>query len=200
MKWKLDYKLCKIVTLTGLMNKTIKIWKNVKINTSFQKNFMLSNWIEIWDNVFLNWLNGFYCSEDNRVIIGKYCSIAIWATFVASMGHNYHQLSTYVWEFFQDKFENLWETIKIWNDVWIWRYAIILKWVTVGDWAVVWAWAVVTKDVPPYAIVWWNPAKIIKYRFDEKTIKELQQAEWRNRDVKKIKENYNLEFIKNRGE
>ena len=75
-----------------------------------------------------------------------------------------------------------------------------MKWVTIGDWAVVWAWAIVTKDVPPYAIVWWNPARIIKYRFDEKTVEKLQQSEWRNRDVKKIKENYNLEFIRNRGE
>lgn len=199
MKWRLDYYWCKTVTLTGLINKTIKIWKNVEKSTSFKPNTdILCGWLEIGDNVSLGWLNDFYCSEDNRVIIGKYCSIAVWATFIADMSHNYHQLSTYVWKFFGDKLENLWWTINIWNDVRIWRYAIILKWVTIGDWAVVWAWAIVTKDVPPYAIVWWNPAKIIKYRFDEETIKKIQQTEWRDWDEEKIKTNYNLEFIKNK--
>jgi serine acetyltransferase len=53
----------------------------------------------------------------------------------------------------------------------------------------------VTKDVPPYAIVVRNPAKVIKYRFDDITIKKLLTSEWRNRDKEKIKQNYNLEFI-----
>ena len=197
MRWKLSYNLCKVVTLTGLMNKSIIIWKNVKINTSYQSYPILWEWIEIGDNVYLNWLNDFYSDKDNRVIIWKYCSIAVWATFIAKMGHNYHQLSTYVWETFKDEFEDYWWNINIWNDVRIWRYAIILKWVTIGNWAVVWAWSVVTKNVPPYAIVWWNPAKIIKYRFDEKTIKEIQKSERWNRDEEKIKSNYNLEFLRN---
>ena len=92
MKWNLDYELCKIITLTDLISKTIKIWKNVKINSSFQKNYMLSQWIEIGDNVFLNWLNGFYSSKDNRIIIGKYCSIAVGATFIEDMRHNYQHM------------------------------------------------------------------------------------------------------------
>ena len=64
------------------------------------------------------------------------------------------------------------------NDVWIGFGAVILNGVSIGDGAVVAAGAVVTKDVPPYAVVGGNPAKIIKYRFDEKTINKLLELKW----------------------
>lgn len=106
--------------------------------------------------------------------------------------HDYSKLSTY-----NHFIPQVWgANINIWNDVRIWKNAIVMKGVTVWTWAVIWAWAVVTKDVPPYAIVAWNPAKIIKYRFDDKTIQKLLKSERWNRDLEKIKQNYNLEFIK----
>ena len=196
MKWNLDYSVCKIITLTQLINKSIKIWKNVKISQF--NNPWFPSWIEINDYVRLNWLNWFYADEKHRVIIGKFCSIAIWATFIAKMHHNHKQLSTYIYDELENLQDEIWETITIWNDVRIWRYAIILKWVNIWNWAVIWAWAVVTKDVPPYAIVWWNPAKIIKYRFDEKTIGKLQKSEWWNRDINKIIENLLFTISKKR--
>ena len=198
MKWEIDYNTLKIIHLTDLANKTIKIWKNVKINSFW--NPSLWKWIEIGDYTifnWLNWLNWLYYDENYQIIIGKFCSIAVWATFIAKMHHNYNNLSTYVnWDF-RDCPKKTWWTIIVWNDVRIWRYAIILKWVHIWTWAVIWAWAVVTKDVPPYAIVWWNPAKIIKYRFDNVTIKKLLESERWNRNIEKIKENYNLEFLNN---
>lgn len=64
------------------------------------------------------------------------------------------------------------------NDVWIGTGAIILKGVTVGDGAVIASGAVVTKDVPPYAIVGGVPAKIIKFRFDARTIEKMEKIKW----------------------
>ena len=80
-------------------------------------------------------------------------------------------------------------SVIIGNDVWIGAGAILLEGVTVGDGAVVAAGALVSKDVPPYAIVGGVPAKIIKYRFDEKTIKFLKDLEWWEKDENWINEN-----------
>lgn len=68
--------------------------------------------------------------------------------------------------------------IIIGNDVWIGYEAVILSGVTIGDGAVIGCRAVVTKDVPPYTIVGGVPAKPIRKRFDEETIKELQKIKW----------------------
>jgi len=61
------------------------------------------------------------------------------------------------------------------DDVWIGAKAIILKNVTIGKGAVVGAGAVVTKNVPPYAIVVGNPAKIVKMRFSKNQIDEHEK-------------------------
>lgn len=66
------------------------------------------------------------------------------------------------------------------NDVWIGRSAIILSGVKVGDGAVVGAGSVVTKDVPSYAIVAGNPAKLIRFRFEATVIHELEKIMWWN--------------------
>lgn len=58
------------------------------------------------------------------------------------------------------------------NDVWVGTRAIILSGVVIGKGAVIAAGAIVTKNVPPYAIVGGNPAKIIKYRFSNDDIKK----------------------------
>lgn len=70
------------------------------------------------------------------------------------------------------------EGITIENDVWIGYHATILNGITIHNGAVVAAGAVVTHDVPPYAIVGGVPAKVIKYRFDEKTINKLLELKW----------------------
>lgn len=64
------------------------------------------------------------------------------------------------------------------NDVWVGTGALILPGVRVGDGAVVAAKSVVTKDVPPYAIVGGNPARIIKYRFSDVLIEKLLNIKW----------------------
>ena len=67
---------------------------------------------------------------------------------------------------------------KIGNDVWLGAGASILAGVKIGDGAIVAAGAVVTKDVPPYAIVGGVPARVIKYRFGEATIRKLLSLQW----------------------
>lgn len=64
------------------------------------------------------------------------------------------------------------------NDVWIGSRVIVKSGVKIGDGAIVGSGSVVTKDVPPYAIVVGCPAKIIKFRFDDNTIKALIESQW----------------------
>ena len=72
------------------------------------------------------------------------------------------------------------------NDVWFGRECMILPGIKIGDGAVIAARAVVVQDVPPYAVVGGNPAKIIKYRFSEEIIEELLKIQWWNWDLDKI--------------
>lgn len=72
------------------------------------------------------------------------------------------------------------KNIIIGNDVWIGVETIIMDGVKIGDGAVVGARAVVTKDVPPYAIVVGQPAKITRYRFNQDVIQRLEEIKWWN--------------------
>ena len=66
------------------------------------------------------------------------------------------------------------------NDVWIGRSVIIISGVKIGDGSVIGAGSIVTKDIPPYAIVAGNPARVIRFRFDETIIEELLKISWWN--------------------
>ena len=127
-------------------------------------------------------------SVGNFSSIGKNVSIGL-------TQHPTNWLSSHIFQYIPDK--NLsgvelqeWQSSKpvhIGNDVWIGSYAIIMDGVKVNDGAIIAAGAVVTKDVPPYAIVGGVPAKIIRYRFDEKTIQRLLKTQWWAKDINEIK-------------
>lgn len=108
-----------------------------------------------------------------NILIGNYCAISWNQQLFKNLDqlHSQRNISTYQ-SFSQNR------QIIIANDVWIGQRATILGGVTVGSGAVIGTKAVVTQDVPPYAIVAGNPAKIIKYRFDEDTINKLNQIKW----------------------
>lgn len=78
---------------------------------------------------------------------------------------------------------------EIGNDVWVGTRALLVSGIKIGDGAIVAAGAVVTKDVPPYAIVGGVPAKIIRYRFTQTQINKLEESQWWNEDIKKLREN-----------
>ena len=78
------------------------------------------------------------------------------------------------------------------NDVWIGENVFFSAGLNIGDGAVVLAGAVVTKDVPPYAIVGGVPAKIVKYRYDENTIRFLLDLKWWNKDISWLSQNWEL--------
>ena len=77
--------------------------------------------------------------------------------------------------------------VSIGNDVWVGADATILSGVTIGDGAIVGAHSVVARDVPPYAVVVGNPAKIVRYRFADDIIAELLKIAWWNWPDEKVK-------------
>ena len=83
--------------------------------------------------------------------------------------------------------------VVIGSDVWLGSQSTIMAGVTIGDGAVVAARAVVARDVPPYAIVAGNPARVVKYRFDEGTIAELLAIAWWDWPASRVREN--LDFL-----
>jgi len=83
-------------------------------------------------------------------------------------------------------------SLEIGNDVWVGYNVIITnKCKKIGNGAVIGAGSIVTKDVPAYSIVAGNPAKVIKYRFDEKTIDKIEKSKWWNYTPEQLMEFYN---------
>ena len=138
----------------------------------------------------------------DRLIIGRFCAIAEGARFIMNgANHAMSGFSTYPFNIFghgwEEGFdESTWkreirgDTV-VGNDVWIGMEAVIMPGVSIGDGAVVGAKAVVTHDVPPYAIVAGNPAKVVKTRFDQRTVDRLLKVAWWDWPVDKIGRNLN---------
>tara|TARA_B100000795_G_scaffold147040_1_gene110194 strand:+ start:1082 stop:1750 length:669 start_codon:yes stop_codon:yes gene_type:complete len=129
--------------------------------------------------------------------IGKFCAIS-WDVTINAISHPYSHLSIsafpyvpYMGDFVSRRIQSHSE-VKIKNDVWIGANTVIMPGVIIGNGAIIGAGAVVTKDVSDYAIVAGVPAKVIKYRFSEKIIKELLILAWWNWDKKVIKNNIHL--------
>lgn len=123
-----------------------------------------------------------YGEENEGLEIGNYVSIAKGVQFTLGGNHYYKRFTTYP---FRAKFEDL-HFVETWSkgkiiiedDVWLGTEAFIMPGVRIGKGAIVGARAVVTADVPPYAIVAGNPAKLIKYRFEPEVIAELMKIDF----------------------
>jgi len=126
-----------------------------------------------------------YIRSGSRVLylkeVGRFCSIGrnvvlgetprnhplSWVSTSMAVSHQYVAEHTHV---------------VIGHDVWIGHDAVIMAGVTIGTGAVVARNAIVTKDVQPYQIVGGNPARPLRYRFDEAQRKALLNSEWWNLD------------------
>lgn len=119
-----------------------------------------------------------------RLEIGAYCSIADEVHIFLGGNHRTDWISTYPFPAHVPEAAGIadHETSKgdviIGNDVWLGSGCAILSGVTIGDGAVVGARSVVTHDVPPYAIVAGNPARRVRWRFDEATRQALAASRW----------------------
>lgn len=144
-----------------------------------------------------------YLVNHDRLVIGKFCSIACGAKFIfTSANHSLKSLSTYPFPIFFEEWgldvsdiTDAWDNkgdIIVGNDVWIGYEAVILSGVTIGDGAIVGSRAVVTKDIPPYTIVGGVPAKPIRKRFDDVTIARLLELKWWDWSEERIKANIKI--------
>jgi virginiamycin A acetyltransferase len=172
--------------------------------TGFLKQFITRPTIVVGDYTYYDDPKGPEQFEENvlyhfdfigdRLVIGRFCSIAAEVKFIMNGGnHPTTWLTTYP----LPVFGNGWTlaTPPAWphkgdttigNDVWIGYGAVIMPGITVGDGAIIATASVVTKDVPPYAIVGGNPATVLRYRFDDTTIARLLALRWWEWDGGKV--------------
>jgi acetyltransferase-like isoleucine patch superfamily enzyme len=129
--------------------------------------------------------------DKTKLKIGRFCSIADGLEIFLGGNHPYKRISQWPIRHFLFDEPNSEITsngdVCIENEIWIGSGVIILSGVTIHNGAVIGAKSVVTKNVPSYAIVAGNPARIVGYRFSEDDIKILEDVQWWNWDINKIK-------------
>lgn len=182
-----------------LKNKSIP-WNDIvnkNHNSLLGENVFLSGKFSIHESKIGSYTSISTNSRISLTSIGKYCSIG--PNFISGWGvHPVNGISTspifystshstgIVFSETNKIVER--KKIDIGNDVWIGANCTVLDGVTIGDGCVIAAGAVVTKDIPDYAIAGGVPAKIIKYRFDDKKINELQKIKWWNFENENVKD------------
>ena len=163
-------------------------------NSSLEDNVQINR-----SNMIVNSTIGSYSYTGMNTVIkhtsvGKFCSIS-WNVSASGGGHNYNAITPHPFihlpsfGIVSEKTDLEIKHISIGNDVWIGMNSCILQGITIGNGAVIGAGSVVTKDVPPYAIVAGNPARIIKYRFDSEMIDKLLSLQWWDLPIEVIQKN-----------
>lgn len=176
----------------------VNIWARMEGYNKIERN-----------TIFAGDLGRFSYIGANSLVVGKvgrFCSIGGNVTFLGSTHPTTGWISTHP-SFYSTKKqvgisftrinrfneypkkEGHTHSIEVGNDVYIGFGATIIGPVSIGDGAIVAACSVVTKDVPPYAVVAGNPARILRYRFEPNEIDTIQKSQWWNNDVKWFREN-----------
>ena len=136
-------------------------------------------------------------SPEHQFVCGKFCSIASGVTIFVGGNHRSDWVTTYPFGHIHTDTFTTYDGhghpsskggVTVGNDVWIGANATIMSGVTIGDGAIIANNSHVVKDVPPYAIVGGNPAKLIKYRFTPSQIEQLVSIQWWNWSESKINE------------
>jgi len=163
------------------MIENIHLWK-ADIGTYFDRNVNIISW-----------------SDEYKIHVGKYCSIGRDCNFFLHANHrpDWITTSSQLWGPVTPEIASLHMEmghpsckgdITIGSDVWIGAKTTIMSGIKIGHGAIVAAGALVTKDVEPYSVVGGNPAKHLKYRFDEEQVKNLLDIGWWDWEESKIKE------------
>lgn len=134
------------------------------------------------------------CEGNESLTIGSYCSIANGVRFVLGGMHRCDTLSTYPFRaFWKGETETFSKgPVVVEDDVWIGADALIMQGVTLGRGTVVAAGSVVVRSTEPYSIVGGNPAKLIRKRFDDRTIDKLLRIDLSGLSPEYLRENMEL--------
>ena len=133
-----------------------------------------------------------YYGENVKLSVGKFCSFAAGVKLILGGNHRLDWVTAFPFSVFYQELEHIKGhpiskgNIEIGNDVWIGESACIMSGIKIGNGVVIASNSVVTKDIPAYCVVAGNPAKVIKIRFAESEILELQKIAWWDWDINKI--------------
>lgn len=127
-----------------------------------------------------------YPFSPEKLVIGRFCQIADGALFVtASANHRHDGFSTYPFAIFgggeaagRPSLPGPGPDTIIGHDVWIGTRATILPGARIGSGTIIGAGAVVAGDIPAYSLVAGNPARVIRPRFEARTIARLLEIAW----------------------